>query len=389
MPLIANLRPASIALNAQLFDATLAYGELSVSVVMVESTVERDGQALVGYGLSPLGWHAPTDTIERRMLARLRAVAPDELQTRAGTLDPLAVREFLLTHEPPGIDAGRALAAATIEMALWDLAAKIEERPLYRLLAERFNGGRGAQSVDVTAACGYYSLDPNQPPLASEITRLQELGYRAIEARIGGLELDDDLEPLAGAIQLAGGPGNVALNAACGLDEDLAVEYAEALAGRELRWLAELGDPHDFEFFEELSDAYPAPLATGSRLISLGEIRNLLRYSALRPERDLLLLDPAALGLSALLESLALLPEHGWQRHSVVAAGGQPLFALHVAAGLGLAGSVAAPLAFTPFGELGDGVTLVDGRATPPGTPGIGFEGHPVLLETLRQALGS
>jgi L-alanine-DL-glutamate epimerase-like enolase superfamily enzyme len=254
-------------------------------------------------------------------------------------------------------------------------------------LAERFYGGRSAVPVEITAACGYYSIEPAHPPLASEIARLQTLGYRAIEVRVGGLELEDDLEPLGRAIRQVGGAELLAVNAACGLDDDLAIEYAEALAGRGLRWFAEPGDPLDFELFEELTDAYPAPLTAGGRLTSVAEVRNLLRYSALRPERDLLLLDPAALGLSALLDILALLPDHGWQRNSVVVGGGQPLVALHVAAGLGLAGAIAAPLAFPPYADPGPEATIADGHATPPTAPGVGFETHPALFATLRRAL--
>jgi L-alanine-DL-glutamate epimerase-like enolase superfamily enzyme len=271
-------------------------------------------------------------------------------------------------------------------MALWDLTAKLRDLPLHRLLAERFSGGRSFAPVEVTAACGYYSLDPAHPPLATEIERLQGHGYRAIEVRIGGLELEDDLEPLDRAIRHVGGADRLAVNAAGGLDEDPAIEYAEALANRGLRWFAEPGDPLDYELFEELTDLYPAPLAAGGRCTSVAEVRNLLRYSALRPERDLLLLEPASLGLGALLDVLSLLPEHGWQRRSVIAAGGLPIFALQVVASLGLAGSMAAPLAFPPVGDLGPGVTVVNGEAKPPDAPGIGFETHPALSAALRQA---
>lgn len=387
MPLISSVRHGIIALDAPLYDATVAYGELPVVVVAIESSELRGGAPVTGYGVSPIGWHAPEDVLTRRLLPRLRAIETGDLFAQDGTFDPRPARELLVAHEPPGADAGRDLAAATVETALWDLAAKLDNQPLYRSLAERFAGGREAVPVAVTAACGYYSLDPAHPPISSEITRLQELGFRDFEVRVGGLALDHDLEPLARAAQQVGGANHLAVNAACGLDEDLAIEYAEALAERGLRWFAEPGDPLDYELFEELSDVHPAPLAAGGRLTCVAEVRNLLRYSALRPERDLLLIDPAAMGVGALLDTLGILPDHGWRRGSVVAAGGVPLFALQVAAGLGLAGSVAAPLAFPPFGDLGPGVAVADGKAAPPTAPGIGFETHPALFEALHRAL--
>ena len=41
-------------------------------------------------------------------------------------------------------------------MAVWDAVAKIEGKPLYQLLAERYGDGEPKREVFVYAAGGYY-----------------------------------------------------------------------------------------------------------------------------------------------------------------------------------------------------------------------------------------
>jgi L-alanine-DL-glutamate epimerase-like enolase superfamily enzyme len=387
MPYIKEIRHRTVPLGARVFDASLSYEPLTLSLVALVTDEMRDGQPIVGYGLSPIGWFAPAGVLVDRLFPRLRA-APDEalLDPGAGALDPLLALETLLASEPPGRNGELALAAATLEMALWDLSAKLAQQPLARLLAERFNRGRLAEQVEVIAAGGFYRTDV-EAPLTVEVARLGELGYAAFEIRVGGTDLTDDLEAIESAVEALGNPELLAVNAGCALVEDRAIAYAEALAGTGLRWFAEPGDPYDFELLEELSEGYEPAFATGGRVLNFNEINNLMRYSALRPELDVLMLDPAACGLRTVLAVRDCLPEYGWVPRSLIAAGGQPLYALHSAAGLGLGGSIAAPLTFGPFGELGEGVRLVDGLASIPDAPGVGFETHGELMAILRHAL--
>jgi len=389
MPFVREVHHRTIPLAARVYDASLGYEHLTLSLIAVEVGEVRDGKPVVGYGISPIGWHAPAGVLEQRLIPRLLALPDDELlDGRSGEPDPLLALGAVLADEPPGSNGECSVAAATLEMALWDVAAKLAEQPLAQLLAERFSRGRRAAAVEVVAAGGFYRTDV-ELPLSSEIQRLRGRGYAALEIRVGGAELSDDLDAVASGIATLGDPGLLAVNAGCALDIDRAAAYAEALTDLELRWFAEAGDPLDYEMFEELTEIYDPPLAAGSRLLAFGETDNLLRYSALRPGYDLLMLDPAACGLSIQLAVRDLLPEYGWTALSLIAAGGQPLYALQVAAGLGLGGSIAMPATFAPFGDLGDDVRLIDGNAELPDAPGIGFETHSELMAVLRGTLGS
>ena len=62
----------------------------------------------------------------------------------------------MMTNEKPGGHGERSVAVGTLDMALWDAVAKIEGKPLYRLLAERYGDGKSDERVLVYAAGGYY-----------------------------------------------------------------------------------------------------------------------------------------------------------------------------------------------------------------------------------------
>ena len=102
------------------------------------------------------------------------------------------------------------------------------------------------------------------------------------------------------------------------------------------------------------------------------------RYGGMHPGTDVLQFDPAlSYGLVEYLRTIEMLESNGWSRTDCVPHGGH-LFALHIAAGLGLGGNEAYPGVFQPFGGFVDGVTPEDGYVRLPtredGCVGIGIE---------------
>ena len=89
---------------------------------------------------------------------------------------------------------------------------------------------------------------------------------------------------------------------------DQALAYADALSAYPLRWYEEAGDPLDHEELRLLAERYEGPLATGENLLSFQEARNLIRYGGLRPDRDILQMDPAlSYGLTEFRRTVAML----------------------------------------------------------------------------------
>jgi L-alanine-DL-glutamate epimerase-like enolase superfamily enzyme len=74
-----------------------------------------------------------------------------------------------MTNEKPGGHGERSVAVGTIDMAVWDAVAKIENKPLYRLLADRYNKGQADDKVWIYAAGGYYYPGKDLSALKTEM----------------------------------------------------------------------------------------------------------------------------------------------------------------------------------------------------------------------------
>ena len=97
-----------------------------------------------------------------------------------------------MANEKPGGHGDRAHAAGALDMAVWDAVAKIAGKPLWRLLSERYNGGRFDETVLVYPGGGYYYPGKELEGLQAEMRGYQEQGYKVVKMKIGGADLAVD-----------------------------------------------------------------------------------------------------------------------------------------------------------------------------------------------------
>ena len=205
--------------------------------------------------------------------------------------------------------------------------------------------------------------------------------------KIGGAPLHEDLRRIEAVLGIVGDGSKLAVDANGRFDLHTAIAYGEAIAPFGLRWYEEAGDPLDFELQANLAKVYEPPLATGENLFSVQDARNLIRYAGMRPDRDVLQFDPAlSYGLVEFLRTIEMLEWLGWSRRQCIPHGGH-LFALHIAAGLGMGGNESYPDVFQPFGGFPDGVQPEAGYIRIPDTPGIGYELKSDLYAVLRKLM--
>ena len=111
-------------------DPAIPSGGLTTSVVAVTTDVVRDGRPVTGYGYASIGRFAQGGLIRERFAPRLLAAA-DSLADEAGTnLDPFRAWRAMMAGEKPGGHGERCVAVGTLDMAIWDAAAKIADLPL-------------------------------------------------------------------------------------------------------------------------------------------------------------------------------------------------------------------------------------------------------------------
>ena len=382
---ITDIRERTVSIAAPISNAVIDFRGMTLSLVAVVTDVVRDGRPVIGFGFNSNGRYGQGPLIRERFAPRILAAEPAELLDEAGTnFDPHRVWAAMFRNEKPGGHGERSVAMGTIDMAVWDVVAKVEGKPLFRLLAERHAEGAANPRVFVYAAGGYYRPDDAIGPLLDEMRSYLDRGYTVVKMKIGGASLAADLERIEAVVRILGPGQRLAVDANGRFDLPAALAYADALSAYDLFWFEEPGDPLDFELQRELSAAYPGPMATGENLFSMQDARNLVRYAGMRPDRDWLQFDPAlSYGLVEYLRTLAMLGEHGWSAARCIPHGGHQM-ALNIAAGMGLGGNESYPDLFQPYGGFPDGVEVRDGHVVLPELPGIGFEGKADLYREMR-----
>lgn len=382
---IVSVHEGVVPISSSIRNAWIDFSAMESSIVAVVSDVVRDGAPVVGYGFNSNGRYSAGEILRRRVVPRLLAADPEALLSEDGQLDPAGAWDVVMTNEKPGGHGERSVAVGVMDMALFDLAAKIAGQPLYRWLSDRYGDGNPDEKVFVYAAGGYYAPGKTLRDLQDEMKRFLDQGYRVVKMKIGGADLAEDLERIEAVLEVLDGDGSrLAVDVNGRFDLATALEYGKAIEPYGLFWYEEIGDPLDYRLNAMISEQYRGPIATGENLFSLQDARNLIRYGGMRPDRDYIQVDPAlSYGLTEYLRIQEMLALHGWSSRRCVPHGGHQ-FSLHIAAALKLGGNESYPGEFQPTGGFADGAVVEDSYVRLTETPGIGFESKAAFYEVLR-----
>lgn len=386
---IVDIRETAIPLKSTLANSSFDFTEMTTSVVAVITDVVRDGRPVCGFAFNSTGRYACGAQMRARFIPRILAADPASLLDASGNnLDPGKILACMMRREKAGGHSERSIAIGTIEVAVWDAVAKIADKPLRVLLAERFNGGRIPDKVFCYVGGGWYWPGQTIKDLQDEMRRHLGAGYTMVKMKVGGLSLDEDLRRLEAVLEVVGSGAHLAVDANCKFDRAEALRYAKALAPFKLRWFEEPCDPLDFALFAEIAKNYEPPLATGENLYSTQDVENLVRFGGFRPSRDVIQIDPPqAYGIGQYAKTLNMLAEHGWPRSAMFPHGGNQM-SLAMAAGFGLGGAESYPGVFGDFGGFADDARIDGGMISLSDRPGIGFEGQQRLFRIMRELAG-
>ena len=385
---ITRIRDAVAPIPSPMRNSVISFDKMTISIVAIETDVVRDGQPVVGLGFCSNGRYAQSGIMRERLIPRIMETPPDALLDEVGNnFSPEHIWAAMLRNEKPGGHGDRAVAAGAIDMAVWDLVAKIENQPLWNVLSQRYNHDQFQDDVLVYSGGGYYYPDDERAGLIGEMERTRALGYRLCKMKIGGADIDTDRKRIEWALSVVGAGQNLAVdaNGRFGLDE--AIAYGRMIEEYDLCWYEEPVDPLDYRAHAVLAENTSVPIATGENLFSIQDFRNLLRHGGLRADRDWLQPDPSlCYGLTECLRIIEFAQEMGWSRPRTVPHGGHQL-GLHMAIGLGLGGTESYPGVFQPYGGFADNVVITDGITGPPEAPGLGIETRAKMIADMRQRL--
>lgn len=157
-----------------------------------------------------------------------------------------------------------------IQVALWDLAAKQQDLPLYRLLGARRDKVRAyASGLD-------YHLSDDE--FVSFFEHADAVGYSAFKIKVGNPDFDRDLNRLK-LLSQAVRPGAkimIDANEAWGAKEAIVKLEAIRRAGYELMWVEDPILRHDFEGLKLLRESVPWTLINSGEYLDAAGKRALM-----------------------------------------------------------------------------------------------------------------
>jgi len=344
-------------------------------LVALVSDQIRNGRPVIGFGFNSIGRYGQSGILRERMFPRLIKADPVTLVSGDGSgFDAESIAKAAMQNEKPGGHGDRAGALGALELAVWDLNAKLNDEPAYQTIARHFNCTIESNSSSVYAAGGYYYPGASVTGLREELEAYRELGFDAFKMKIGGASLKEDLQRIEAALAVAGQGSKLSVDANGRFDRSQMIDYGREIAPLELRWYEEAGDPLDYELNSELAEVYTGPIATGENLFSAIDTYNLIRFGGMRPGLDIFQMDPGlSYGLTEYHKMIVLLEENGFDRRNCFPHGGH-LINLHVSVGLGLGGCEAYPGVFQPFGGYPMECEISNGSVRPTNEPGFGLE---------------
>jgi D(-)-tartrate dehydratase len=387
---IVDIRETAIPLNSMLSNSSTNFSEMTTSVVAVITDVVRDGKPVCGFAFNSTGRYACGAQMRARFIPRVLKAEPQSLLNEAGdNFAPEKILAVMTRNEKAGGHSERSVGIGTIEVAAWDAVAKIAEKPLHAVLAERYNGGKIADKVFCYVGGGWYAPGKTTQDLLDEMQGHLDTGYTMLKMKVGGMALADDLARVEAVKSILPKNGKLAVDANSKFGHDDALAYARGLKPFALRWFEEPCDPIDFALLAEIASVYDAPLSTGENLFSTQDVENLVRFGGLKPQRhDVIQVDPPqAYGIVYYARTLDMLARHQWPRSLLFPHGGNQM-SLAIAAGFGLGGAEAYPDVFGDFGGFADDAELEDGYLTLSDRPGIGFEDQARLYKIMRELAG-
>jgi L-alanine-DL-glutamate epimerase-like enolase superfamily enzyme len=170
-------------------------------------------------------------------------------------------------------------AISAVDIALWDLRARRQGLPLWRLL--------GGHDPRVPAYAGgidlHFPLDRLQRQTEASLAR----GFRAIKMKVGRPRLQEDLARVAAIRELLGADVPLMVDANMRWSVDEALRASRALAAYDLYWLEEPTDPADAPGHARILREGRLPVAAGENLRTLSEFTRLIEAGGVSfPEPD-------------------------------------------------------------------------------------------------------
>jgi L-alanine-DL-glutamate epimerase-like enolase superfamily enzyme len=246
----------------------------------------RTDAGIEGYGYTGTHAHLPTDHLITGFIAH--TATPLLLGEKLESATDIERLWRKVYHHPPAQWIGRAgishLALAAIDIALWDIVAKLAGQPLWKLLSGDSRSGDSCVEPKPLEAYntdgGWLNLE--QAQLVDNAQRLVDEGFYGIKIKIGLPEIAADVARIAAVRGAIGHSVKLMVDANGKLDLATALQYEPHLREHDIYWVEEPLWYDDVQAHRELAAATQTPVALGEQLYSAYDFLNFMNADAVR-----------------------------------------------------------------------------------------------------------
>lgn len=264
---------------------------------------------------------------------------------------------------------------SVIDIALWDLKAKLAGMPLYKLL------GGVRSRLECYVAGGYYAPDKTLLDLQHEMEEYLSWNATAVKMKVGGMTPRQDAERVHAVREVIGPDVKLLVDANCAWQAHEAIEFAKRVEEDFPFWFEEPCAATDNEGFVKLHQHTSIPLAAGESLYGKYQHRDLLDTGAvsyIQPDAVLCggITEVLKIGAYADAHHISIAP-HGLQQ-------------VHVHLNCAMPNAAITEFYSPTFDKLAYDAykypVLInkDGTVSPPEHPGASFDINPEVLAPYR-----
>jgi len=156
-----------------------------------------------------------------------------------------------------------SFAISAIDIALWDIRCKSQDKPLWQ--------AAGGANNRCNAYCGGIDLNFSIEKLLSNIDNYLESGVNAVKIKIGRDNLNEDIERIAAVRGHIGPDVKFMVDANYAMSVDKAIDCANRFKPYDIFWFEEPTIPDDYAGYAIIQEATGAALAMGENLHTIYE----------------------------------------------------------------------------------------------------------------------
>lgn len=231
------------------------------SLVVVKVTTD-EGATGVGYtyAVGQMGGSAIASLLED-------SVAPLVLGEDPRRIEKIWKKLWWATHYI-GRGGIASFAMSAIDIALWDLKAKLAGEPLWRFL--------GGEDNKAEAYGGGIDFHMSIEELMAQTSGFLDAGLNAVKIKIGRDSIKEECERIAAIRDLLGDDKKLMVDVNMKWSAEKALRASHAFADYDIYWIEEPTIPDDIEGNRRVETEGPIPVASGENLHTIYEFQRMI-----------------------------------------------------------------------------------------------------------------